>query len=164
MRELPFPFSGDGQRHLVREKRQMCTLIARASVVAALAATGSLAADSFLAPGLYRVEVRIALPNVQDAAAPFVVTRCASPADLESGKAFSILSKNPLRACDLLDYQTTDDAVSYRIACPGPNKGSAVAMFRTTATTYRGSIQMNMGGKNMTMSETQAGTRIGNCP
>ena len=142
----------------------MCALIARASVVAALAATGSVAADPFLAPGLYRVEVRIALPNVQDAAAPFVVTRCVSPADLESGEAFSILSKNPLRNCDLLDYQVTDGTASYRIACPGPNKGSAVAAFQTTATTYRGSIQMNMGGKNMTMSETQAGTRIGNCP
>lgn len=142
----------------------MCTLIARACAVAALAATGSVAADPLLAPGLYQVEVRIALPNVQDAAAPFVVTRCVRPADLESGDAFSILSKNPLRTCDLLDYQATDGAVSYRIACPGPNKGSAVAVFQTTATTYRGSIQMNMGGKNMTMSEMQAGTRIGNCP
>jgi hypothetical protein len=37
-------------------------------------------------------------------------------------------------------------------------------VFETTATTYRGSINMNMGGKNMTMSETQAGRRIGNCP
>jgi hypothetical protein len=142
----------------------MCTLIARTSVLAVLAATASVAADPLLAPGLYRVEVRIALPNVQDAAAPFVVTRCVSPADLESGEAFSILSKNPLRNCDLLNYQVTDGAVSYRIACPGPNKGSAVAVFKTTATTYRGSIQMNMGGKNMTMSETQAGTRMGNCP
>ena len=142
----------------------MCTRITRASLVAALAATGSVAADPFLAPGLYRVEVRIALPHVQDAAAPFVVTRCVSPTDLESGEAFSLLSKNPLRNCDLLDYQVTDGTASYRIACPGPNKGSAVAVFQTKATTFRGSIEMNMGGKNMTMSETQAGMRIGNCP
>ena len=159
---LRFPTSGSG--HLLREIDQMCALIARASVVAAMAATTSVAADPLPAPGLYQVEVRIALPNVQDVAAPFVVTRCVRPADLESGEAFSILSKNPLRICNLLDYRATDGAVSYRIACPGPNKGSAVAVFRTTATTYRGSIQMNMGGKNMTMSETQAGRRIGNCP
>lgn len=142
----------------------MCTLIARTSVLAVLVASASVAADPLLAPGLYRVEVRIALPNVQDAAAPFVATRCVSPADLKSGEAFSILSKNPLRNCDLLDYRVTDGTASYRIACPGPNKGSAVAVFQTTATTYRGSIDMNLGGKNMTMSETQAGTRIGNCP
>jgi hypothetical protein len=113
---------------------------------------------------LYQVEVRIALPNVQDAAAPVVLTRCVSPADLKSGQAFFVLSHNPLRNCDLLDYQVTGGAASYRIACPGPNKGSAVAVFETTAITYRGSIEMNMGGKNMTMSETQAGKRIGDCP
>jgi hypothetical protein len=142
----------------------MCTLIARASLVAALAATGAVAADPFLTPGLYQVEVRIMLPNVQDAAAPVAVTRCISSADLESGTAFSILSKNPLRNCDLLDYQVSEGAATYRIACPGPNMGKAVAVFETTANTFRGSINMNMGGKNMTMSETQAGKRIRDCP
>jgi hypothetical protein len=142
----------------------MPTVIARASVIAALAAIGPAAANPFLTPGLYQVEVRIALPNVQDAAAPVVVTRCISPADLESGQAFFVLSENPLRNCDLLDYQATDGAASYRIACPGPNRGRALAVFETKVTTYRGSIEMNMGAKNMTMSETQVGKRIGDCP
>ena len=142
----------------------MRSLIALSSVIPALIAMGSDSAETSLAPGLYQIEVRLMLPNVEHAAAPFVVTRCVSPADLESGKAFPVLSNNPLRSCDLLDYQATDGTISYRIACPGPNKGSAVAVFKTTANRYRGSIQMNMGGKNMTMSETQAGARIGNCP
>lgn len=133
-------------------------------MVAALAATGSVAAVPLLIPGLYEIEVRIALPNVQNAAAPVVMTRCVSPDDLKSGRAFFVLSENPLRNCDLLDYQVTDGAATYRIACPGPNRGRADAVFETTATTYRGSIKMNMGGKNMTMSETQVGRRIGNCP
>lgn len=133
-------------------------------MIAALTAIAPAAANSLLIPGLYRVEVRIALPNVQDAAAPVFVTRCVSPDNLKSGQAFFVLSENPLRNCDLLDYQVTDGTASYRIACPGPNRGSAVAVFETTATAYRGSIQMNMGGKNMTMSETQVGGRIGNCP
>ncbi|HZF22834.1 MAG TPA: hypothetical protein VE030_05125, partial [Burkholderiales bacterium] len=42
-----------------------------------------------------------------------------------------------------------------RIACAGPNRGSAVAVFETTGSAYRGNIKMNMGGKNMSMSETQ---------
>jgi hypothetical protein len=158
----PFPARGGGR--LLRETGQMCTLMARTSVLAALAATTSVVADPLLAPGLYQVEVRLTLPNVQNVAAPVVVTRCIRPSDLESGAAFAILSKNPLRTCELLDYQVTGGTASYRIACPGPNRGKAVALFDTAATTYRGSINMNMGGKNMTMSETQAGTRIGNCP
>src|SRR5712692_5990119 len=142
------------------EWRQMRALIAGASAIAALAATGPAAADPLLATGLYQVEVRIALPNVQDVAAPMVLNRCVSADDLKSGQAFFVRSDNPLRNCDLLDYQVTDSTASYRIACLGPNRGRAVALFETTATTYRGSIKMNMGGKNMTMSETQIGKRI----
>jgi hypothetical protein len=141
----------------------MRTVLTAANMVAALAATGADAADSSLIPGLYRVEVRINLPNVQDVAAPLVLTRCLSPDDLESGQAFFVLSDNPLRSCELVDYQATAGTAIYRIACAGPNRGSAVAVFDTRATTYRGTIKMNMGGKNMTMSETQAGKRIGDC-
>src|SRR5258708_29162935 len=148
----------------VSERQPLRNRIAEVSVAVALATTGSNAAEPLLTAGMYQIEVRIALPNVQDAAAPMVLTRCVSAGDLKSGQAFFILSHNPLRNCDLLDYQVTGGAASYRIACPGPNRGRAVALFETTATTYRGSIKMNMGGKNMTMSETQAGKRIGDCP
>jgi hypothetical protein len=141
----------------------MRTLLTVAGMVAALAASGSNAADSSLTPGLYQVEVRIGLPNVQDVAAPLVVSRCLSPDDLESGQAFFVLSDNPLKSCELVDYEATPGTAIYRIACAGPNRGSAVAVFDTKATTYRGTIKMNMGGKNMTMSETQAGKRIGDC-
>jgi hypothetical protein len=141
----------------------MRTLIAQASVMAGLTATGYGAAEPVLTPGLYQVEVRIALPNVQDVAAPLVLTRCVTPPDLQSGRAFFVLSDNPLKNCALLDYQVTADTATYRIACPGPNMGSAVGAFGLTGTAYRGSIKMNMGGKNMTMSETQVGRRIGDC-
>ena len=98
-----------------------------------------------------------------EVAAPLLVTRCVSPDDLKSGQAFFVLSDNPLKHCGLVDYQTTDSAALYRIVCPGPNKGNAVAVFDTKGSTYRGTIRMNMGGKNMTMSETQSGKRIGDC-
>ena len=149
---------------VVSERQPLHNFIAGMSAVVALAATGSNAAEPLLTAGLYQIEVRIALPNVQDVVAPMVLNRCLSADDLKSGQAFFVRSDNPLRNCDLLDYQVTDGTASYRIACPGPNRGRAVAVFETTATTYRGSIKMNMGGKNMTMSETQIGKRTGDCP
>jgi hypothetical protein len=128
-----------------------------------LAATGSGAADLLLTPGLYQVEVRIGAPNVQDAALPQVLTRCIRPDDLKSGQAFFVLSDNPLKRCQLVDYQATADAALYRIVCAGQNRGSAVGVFDTKGTSYRGTIRMSPDGKNMTRSETQAGKRIGNC-
>jgi hypothetical protein len=141
----------------------MRNLAAPASVLAALLASNPAAADPLPSPGLYRVEVRISLPNVQDTAAPLLLTRCLNAADMESGRAFFVLSDNPLKTCDQLDYRMHAGMAVYRIACPGPNKGSAVAVFETTATTYRGTIKMNMGGKNMTMSEVQVAKRLGDC-
>jgi len=52
----------------------MRNLIARASVIVASTEIGPAAANPLLASGLYQVEVRIALPNVQAAAAPVVLT------------------------------------------------------------------------------------------
>jgi hypothetical protein len=141
----------------------MRTLIAGAQLLAALATAAAAAGEPALAPGLYQIEVRIALPNVQDVAAPMVFTRCISVPDVQSGRAFALLSDNPLKACDLVDYRVTDARAMYRIACPGPNKGSAVGMFELAPSAYRGVIDMNMGGKNMTMSETQVGRRTGDC-
>ena len=143
--------------------RRTYALVALAGAIAASMAPGSNAADPLLTPGLYRVEVRISLPNVQDTAAPVVLTRCVTPGDLQSGQAFFVLSDNPLKNCDLLDYEVTADTAVYRITCPGPNRGSAVAVFDTTGISYRGTIKMNMGAKNMTMSETQVGRRVGDC-
>ena len=133
------------------------------TAVAVLGATCADAAGPALSPGLYQVEVRISLPNVQDVAAPLVVNRCIVRADLESGQAFFVLSENPLKTCDLVDYEATADTAIYRIVCPGPNRGSAVGTFAATRETYRGTIKMNMGGKNMTMSEVQVGRRVGAC-
>ncbi|HTT37198.1 MAG TPA: DUF3617 family protein [Burkholderiales bacterium] len=144
-------------------RRRSHAAIALAVGIAASMGTASEAADSLPVPGLYRVEVRISLPNVQDTAAPMLLTRCIGADDLQSGRAFFVMSENPLKSCDLLDYRVTAGTAVYRIACPGPNKGSAVAVFDTAATSYHGTIQMNMGGKNMTMSEAQAATRIGDC-
>lgn len=132
-------------------------------LIAGKIALGSQTANLALTPGLYEVEVRISLPNVAHTAPAVLTMRCVGTGDLQSGQAFFVLSDNPLKACDLLDYQTSAREATYRIVCAGPNRGSAVASFDMTATTYRGTITMNMGGKNMTMSETQIGRRIRDC-
>ena len=138
--------------------------LAASGTVAVLAATGAAAAELLLTPGLYQVEVRVGAPTVQDAAAPQVMTHCIRPDDLKSGQAFFVLSDNPLKHCQLVDFQATADAALYRIVCAGQNRASAVGVFDTKAASYRGTIRMSPDGKSMTRSETQAGKRIGNCP
>ena len=149
----------------LKERRWPRDLFAAALAAgAALAAVAPAAAEQALQPGLYQVEVRINLPNVGVAAPAPQLTRCIRPDDLLSGEAFSVLSDNPLRTCGRVDYQLTQSTASYRIECAGPNRGYAIAAFDVRQNSYRGTIKMNMGAKNMTMSETQIGNRTGNCP
>ena len=116
-----------------------------------------------LAPGLYDIEVRINLPYVLEVSPPKRVIRCLTASAIESGHAFFVLSENPIRACPVTDYRATPTTAHYQIRCPGANAASAEGDFETTATGYRGTISMQMGGKNMTMSETQVAVSVGAC-
>jgi Protein of unknown function (DUF3617) len=131
--------------------------------LSALPAAWAEAEPAALAPGLYDIEVRINLPYVLEVSPPKRVTRCLTAGAIESGQAFFVLSENPIRACPLTDYRATPTTARYRISCPGANAASAEGDFETTATGYRGTISMQMGGKNMTMSETQVAVRVGAC-
>lgn len=126
-------------------------------------AARAAALDTGFSPGLYEIEVRIGMPHVLRVGEPHQVRRCVSAADLESGSAFFVLSEHPLQACALVDYRAAAGVARYRIVCPGPNAAGAEGEFERTPTGYRGTISMQMGGKNMTMYETQAATRLGAC-
>ena len=117
-----------------------------------------------LTPGLYDIEVRINLPYVLEVSPPKRLTRCLTSSAIDSGQAFFVLSENPIRVCPISDYRATATTAQYRIRCPGANAASAEGEFETTETGYRGTISMQMGGKNMTMSETQVAVRVGTCP
>ena len=118
-----------------------------------------------LQAGLYEITVRVALPNLGDAIPATVQQRCLSESAIVDGSAFAVLSSNnPLQACPRSDNVATGDTVVFRIVCAGPNKASASATFETHHDRFHGHFAMNMGGKNMTMSEDQAGRWIGACP
>ena len=120
--------------------------------------------EATLKPGFYEVIVTLEMPNVVTGIGPGTVHRCVTAADLATGNAFGVLGENPIRSCPIADYSISANRALYRITCPGPNAPSAVGAFDLATTSYRGVITMNMGGKNMTMSERQRGRRIGACP
>ena len=139
--------------------RRLLGLLVLVGVLPAIGVEEPLA----FAPGLYDVEVHLHLPYILEVAPPTRVTRCLTATAIASGRAFFVLSENPIKTCPLSDYRATATTARYRIRCPGPNAASAEGKFETTATGYYGTISMQMGGKNMTMSETQVAVRVGTC-
>lgn len=118
-----------------------------------------------LEPGLYEITVRVAMPNLGDAIPAVTHQRCVTATLMASGEAFQVLSNNnPLTTCPRVDLRTEAAVTTFRIVCPGPNKASAMAAFEAADGGFSGRFVMNMGGKNMTMSEAQVARRIGPCP
>ncbi len=114
-----------------------------------------------LAHGAYRVAVHIALPNVETRDYDFETVICwrgtADPA-----MPLGPLGPGPLATCPA-EARETEEGVAVTTACPGPNAGFAIADYRRTPDGFSGQVQMNLGGKNMTLAELQRATRTGDC-
>jgi hypothetical protein len=117
-----------------------------------------------LMSGSYEVEVRLELPHLEDWAVKKLETICISASD-DGRRGLVVLSdNNPLAACPASNVRQNGDILTFDIICEGRNAARASATFQLASHQFRGRIAMVMGGKNMTMTETQVGRRIGTCP
>jgi hypothetical protein len=141
-------------------------LAALASALAGLACASLLrAADAVtLAPGRYEVSVRLDLPNIVGAAASTLRTLCLSAVDRGPQQGLGVLSENnPYSHCPVANVRQEGTTLSFDIVCPGGNAAVASATYHLAREVFDGRISMKLGGKNMTLTETQSGRRIGDC-
>ncbi|MDR4308236.1 DUF3617 family protein [Chelatococcus sambhunathii] len=128
------------------------------STAALCACAASASAQENIPSGAYEVTYSLELPHVaptQSNTAKVCVTE---------NHAFPVLSaNNPLARCPASDIRRQGREVSFRIVCAGPNAAKADALFDLRDDGFDGRIAMNMGGKNMTMTEVQHGRRVGDC-
>jgi hypothetical protein len=121
------------------------------------------AAQDFIAPGRYRITVTQELPNVLRAGAPVTIEECVSAQRIASGAAFGVRGENPITSCEIADLAVDSAVLCYRIGCPEPNSPHAKARFVRTPSGYEGAIYLNMGGKNMTLTERHRAVWLGSC-
>jgi hypothetical protein len=140
------------------------------AVLAALLATGALAAEPLraLSPGAYDVVIRLRLPHVADIDASGPHRLCIVAGAERASRGLMVLSaNNPLAACPIMNVrekrQEDRTTLTFAIACPGGNAAMGDAAFELLEDRFEGVITMKMGGKNMTMTETQSGRRVGAC-
>jgi hypothetical protein len=121
----------------------------------------ALAGADGLPHGAYRVAVHIAVPNVETRDYDFETTVCWRGVD-DPEMPLGPLGPGALAGC-ASHARDTPEGVAVTTTCPGPNAGFADASYRRTAEGFSGRIDINLGGKNMTLSELQRGTRTGGC-
>jgi hypothetical protein len=113
--------------------------------------------------GAYEVRVRLEMPNVQHRAAS-TATICFPYAGGTNGAPFPVLSgNNPLARCPASNVRREGAMLRFDILCEGRGAAWARAVYTLGPAAFEGRIAMTMGGKNMTMTEVQAGRRIGPC-
>ena len=118
-------------------------------------------ADGGLRKGLYVVVVEPKIPNVDLKGMEAEVQICwRGPGNAKT--PLGPLGPGPLKSCPS-KARSTEGGMEVITTCPGPNKGHALSRYRVTADGFRGWVSMNMGGKNMTVTEKQTGTWVGRC-
>lgn len=131
---------------------------------ALLGAASAAAGEMLLEDGAYRVDVRLELPHLEDMAATKSVTICVSRQQDGGNHGLVVLSdNNPLAHCPTSNVRSDGDKLTFDISCAGVNSARGTAHYTLGLSGFTGRIAMKMGGKNMTMTETQHGSRIGEC-
>ena len=127
----------------------------------AFAWPGASAAESF-APRLYEVTTETGLPHLEENLR-YATTRarlCLGEKQLAS--AFPILQHQALKGCRL-DHQHRDgEAVVLILTCEG-SETTGAAHWQVDSLGIRGTLDVRLGGKNMTFYQRMSGRPLGEC-
>lgn len=130
----------------------------------ALHAVPGSAGTLSLRSGSYRVAVRLELPHLENVNTETVTQICLSSVAGSNNHGITVLSpNNPLANCPISNVYEDADQLAFDIFCEGKNTARAKAHYEVRPADFRGRIVMQMGGKNMTMTEVQTGHRVGAC-
>lgn len=111
--------------------------------------------------GQYSVAIEITLPNVNTSDYSDESEICwKGPGDVDM--PLGPLGRGPLKNCPA-NAEWVDGEIHVHTTCPGPNAGFAVSVYKIVPGGFRGTSDLNMGGKNMRVGERQHGRYLGPC-
>ena len=116
-----------------------------------------------LKDGAYEVTVRLELPHLEQWAATQTTTICLTRPSIGSLPLPVLSQNNPLAKCPATNVDREGDSLTFTIVCEGRDAARAHAVYTLSPREFKGRILMIMGGKNMVMTEVQAGRRVGAC-
>lgn len=115
--------------------------------------------------GLYEVSVMLDMGQLEDLNARKTARVCVKSGATGGVHGFFLLTDNiQLAHCPVKNVIEDDKKLTFDIVCDGIDAGRASATYTLEPDAFEGRYTMRMGGKNMTMRETQSGHRIGDCP
>jgi len=137
----------------------LAVLLATATAFAIL---NNVRADGkHIPPGRYEIVVSMVMPNLEVNLRNLTKTKemcITSVADM-----FPILKHPSLAGCELVFQSEAPNQQEYELACSSGNGIGGQATIRTTPDLVRGTLQVRMGGKNMTFGQKSTAKRLDEC-
>lgn len=121
-------------------------------------------ASEFLPARRYDVTIETGMPNLEENLryATTHQRRCISLADLAT--VFPVLNHPTLAGCTLGGEVRKGDTVKFGLRCEGNHGTTGMAVWHIDEQHIRGRLEVKLGGKNMTFSQTVTAKVIGSCP
>ena len=124
----------------------------------------SIPASETMPARLYEVITETGMPHLEENLR-YAVTRenrCLAGEDLAS--AFPVLSHASLADCKLRHESRHGDVVSYLLVCDGGHGTTGSASWRVGERLMVGTLNVKLGGKNMTFFQRVTAKELGQCP
>jgi hypothetical protein len=133
-----------------------------ALILTALSASARQAAQAMPAR-LYEVTTETGMPHLEENLR-YTIRRekiCLTHQSLAS--VFPILAHPALKGCRLQDERWQTDTVVYTLACEGGHGTTGQAIWHLDKQLLRGTLNVKLGGKNMTFYQRVTATLLGRC-
>jgi hypothetical protein len=113
---------------------------------------------------LYEVTIETGMPHLEENLRYTTTHRrqCISPKDLAT--EFPILDHPSLDGCTLGSEVRQDDTVKFGLSCEARHGTTGTAIWHIDKQRIRGRLDVKLGGKNMTFSQTVTARVVGSCP
>jgi hypothetical protein len=121
-------------------------------------------ASEFFPTRLYDVTIETGMPHLEENLRYTTTHRrsCISLKDLAT--EFPILNHPALAGCTLGGESRKDDTVEFGLSCHDRHGTTGTAVWHIDNQRIRGRLDVKLGGKNMTFSQTVTAKVVGNCP
>lgn len=137
-------------------------ILRRLLIATSLAGPLVLASEP-LPSGIYEITVETNMPHLDENLryATTHETRCLSQQDLST--AFPVLQHASLKDCRLDPERRDDHEAFYRLVCAGGHGTTGSAVWTLGPNRVSGTLQVKLGGKNMTFSQRWTAIPMGQC-
>jgi hypothetical protein len=115
-------------------------------------------------PRLYEVTIETGMPHLEENLRYTTTHQRSCIALKDLATEFPILNHPTLAGCALGGETREGDTVKFGLSCDDRHGTTGMAVWHIDKQRIRGRLDVKLGGKNMTFSQTVTAKVVGNCP